>query len=66
MLILLLGGWVIFGKIALKWMPLNLSDENSRLIQVMASSKVITWAIVDPGQCRHIASLDHSPRGKHK
>ena len=35
-LILMIGGWNIFSKIALKWMSLDLIDDKSTLVQVMA------------------------------
>ena len=37
-------------------MSLDLTDDKSTLVQVMA----ITWANVDPDLCRHMASLGHS------
>ena len=35
-LILMIGGWGIFCKIALKWMSMDLTDDKSTLVQVMA------------------------------
>ena len=35
-LILMIGGWGILCKIALRWMPMDLTDDNSTLVQVMA------------------------------
>ena len=35
-LILMIGGWGIFCKIALRWMSMDLTDDESTLIQVMA------------------------------
>ena len=35
-LILMIGGWGIFCKIALRWMPMDLTDDKSTLVQVMA------------------------------
>ena len=35
-LLLMIVGWDIFCKIALKWMPLDLIDDKSTLVQVMA------------------------------
>ena len=35
-LISLIGGWGIFCKIALKWMSMDLTDDKSTLVQVMA------------------------------
>ena len=32
----MIGGWGIFGEIALRWMPLDLTDDKSTLAQVMA------------------------------
>ena len=41
-LILLNGGWGISYEIALRWMPLNLTDDKSTLAQVMAWSHQAT------------------------
>ena len=38
------GGWGISYKIALRWMPLDLTDDKSTLVLVMTC---ITWANVD-------------------
>ena len=35
-LIWVIGGWGIFCEIALRWMPLDLTDDKSTLVQVMA------------------------------
>ena len=35
-LILMIGGWGIFCKIVLRWMTMDLTDEKSTLVQVMA------------------------------
>ena len=35
-LILMIGGWGIFCKIALRWMSMDLTDDKSTLVQVMA------------------------------
>ena len=60
MLTLVNGGWGISYEIALRWMPLDLTDENSTLVQVMACAirqQAITWANVDPDLCHQMASL---------
>ena len=47
----------------LRWMPQNPFDERSTLVQVMAwcrQAAAIVWAIVDPDQRRHMASLVHN------
>ena len=50
-------------EIALKWMPLDLTDDKSTLVQVMAwccqasRQQAITWSNVDPDLCRQMASL---------
>ena len=38
-------------------MSLDLTDDKSTLVQVMAWQQAITWANVDPDLCRHMASL---------
>ena len=46
-------------KIALRWVPQNLTNKKSTLVQVMAwcnRQQAITWANVDPDLCRHMAS----------
>ena len=48
------GGWGISYEIALKWMPLDLTDEKSTLVQAMAWCR---QANVDPDLCRQMASL---------
>ena len=35
-IISVIGGWSIFCEIALRWMPLGLTDDKSTLVQVMA------------------------------
>ena len=44
---------------ALWWMPQDLTDDQSTLVQVMAwcRHQAITWANVDPDLCRQMASL---------
>ena len=42
---------------ALRWMPLDLTDDKSTLVQVMAWQQAITWANVDPDLCRQMTSL---------
>ena len=42
-------------ELVLRWMSLDLTDDKSTLVQVMA--KAITWAKGDPDLCRHMASL---------
>ena len=49
------GGWGISYEIALKWMPLDLTDDKSTLVQVR--QQAITWANVDPDLCCQMASL---------
>ena len=47
-------------EIALRWMPQDLTDDKSALVQVMAwcrQAQAITWANVDPDLCRQMASL---------
>ena len=54
--IFVFGGWGISCEIALIWMSLDFTDDQSTLVQVIA----ITWANVDPDLCRHMASLIHN------
>ena len=57
MLTLVNGGWGISYDIALRWMPLDLTDDKSTLA---TRQPTITWAYVDPDLCRHMASLGHN------
>ena len=44
-------------------MPQDLTDDKSTLVQVWLGAvrqQAITWAIVDPDLCRHMASLGHN------
>ena len=44
-------------------MPLDLTDDKSILVQVMAGAvrqQAITWANVDPYLCLHMVSLGHN------
>ena len=47
-------------------MPLDLTDDKSTLVQVMAwcrqatKQQAITWANVDLDLCRHMVSLGHN------
>ena len=51
-------------EITLRWMPWDLIDDQSTLVQVMAlchqAIQAITWTNVDQVPWRHIASLVHS------
>ena len=52
-LILVIGGWGISDKIALRWMSLDLADDKSTMVQAMA------WCTsVDQDLRCHLASLD--------
>ena len=45
----------ILCEIVLMWMPLNLTDDKSSLVQVMAvRQQAITWASVGPDLHHHI------------
>ena len=46
-------GWSISCEIALRWIPLQLT-------QHAVSQRAITWANVDSDSCRHMASLCHN------
>ena len=44
----------------LRWMPQNLTDDKSTLVQVWLGGirqQAICWVNVDPDLCRHMASL---------
>ena len=59
-IIYVIDGWGISCKLALRWMSLDLTDDKTTLVQVMAwcvRQQAITWADVDPDLCRHMASL---------
>ena len=59
----MIDGWGIFYEIILKWISLDLTDDKSTMVQVMACGavrqQVITWITVDPDLCLHMASLGH-------
>ena len=62
-LVLLIGMHISSLNNALWWMPQDLTDDKSTLVQVMLGSvrqQAITWASVDPDFCCHIASLGHN------
>ena len=59
-LILVNGGCGISYEIALRWIPLDLTDVKSTLFQLMAwcvRQQANTWTNVDPDPCRHMAPL---------
>ena len=64
----MIDGWSTSCEIALRWIPLDLTDAESILVQVMAwclmlgavRQQAITWANVDPDLCCHMASLGHN------
>ena len=56
---LVIDGWGIFYEIALRWMPLDLIDNKSTLVEVMVwfrQAQTITWANVDSDLYRHMAA----------
>ena len=58
----MIDGWDISCEIALRWISLELTDDKSTLVQVMAwavRQQAITWANVDPDLCHHMASLGY-------
>ena len=62
-LISVIHGWCIACQIALRWMPLDLTNEKSTLVQVMAWCHQATshyQCQFDPDICRHMASLGHN------
>ena len=61
--ILMIDGWGNSCEIALIWMSLDFTDDQSTLFQVMAGAvrqQAITWDNVDPDLCRHMVSLGHN------
>ena len=54
--ILMIDGQGIFCEIALIWMSVDFTDDQSTLVQVMAWCR--QWTIVDQDLQRHMASLD--------
>ena len=60
-LVLLIGIFTSSKDNALRWMPRDLSDDKSTLVQVTAwCQQAITWANVDLVPCRHMVSLGHN------
>ena len=59
--ILVIDGWGISCEIALIWMSLDVTDDQSTLVQVLACwQQAITWTSVDPDLCaiwRHWATM---------
>ena len=51
----MIDDWGISCETALIWMPLDIIDDKSTLLQ-----QAITWSYVDPDLCRHILSLGHN------
>ena len=50
----------VSNEIALRWVPLDLTDDKSTLVQVLAwchQATSYTWANVDPDLCNQLASL---------
>ena len=62
-IISVIDGLVISCELAIRRMSLDLTDEKSTLVQIMAwcrQATTITWANVDPDLCLHMASLGPS------
>ena len=52
----------VYHENAPRWLSLNLTDDKSTLVQVVAwhlQGTTITWANVDPDSSHHMASLRH-------
>ena len=66
--ILVIDGWGISCEIALRWLSLDLTDDKSTLVQVMAwccqATQAITWTNVDPDLCHHMMSPGHNEFNK--
>ena len=69
--ILVIDGWYISCEIALIWMPLDFTDDQSTLVWIWVNigsgngfaawwHQAITWAKVDPDLCHHVVSLGHN------
>ena len=59
------GGWGISHEITLRWMPLDLTYDKSKLVQVMAwcrqaTSHYLSWANVVLNPCRHMTSIGYN------
>ena len=56
----MIGGWDFSYEIALRWMSLDITDDKSTLVHVMAwcyqARQAITWANFDSDLCHHLAS----------
>ena len=62
-IILVIDSWSISLEIVLGWISLDLTDDKSTLVQVMACvgrQEGITWANVDPILCRYMVSPVHN------
>ena len=63
-LVLLIGIFSSSCDNSLRRMPWDITDDETRLVLVMAwcpsGKQAITWASVDPDPCRNMASLGHS------
>ena len=71
--ILVIDGWGISCEIALIWMSMDFTDDQSTLVQVMAWCHqatshylTVTWANVDPDLCCHMAPLGHNELKSHE
>ena len=61
--ILVLDGWGISCEIAIIWISLDFTDDQSTLVQqvnIAWRHQAITWANVDPDLCCHMVSLGHN------
>ena len=61
--ILLIDSWGIACEIALIWMSVDFTDDQSTFVQVMIGAvrqQAITWTNVDPDLWHHMASLGHN------
>ena len=62
--ILLIDGLRISCEIALKWMSLDITDDQSILVQIR--QQAVTWANVDLDLCRYMVSLGHNELNTHR
>ena len=59
-LVLLIGIFRSSDDNVLQWMPQDLTDDKSRLVQLMVWCRQATWANAESVPCRFMASLGHN------
>ena len=56
----MIDGWCISPEIALRWLLLDLNDDEFKLWLGAVRQQAITRANVDPDLCRHMAWVGHN------